>query len=88
MLDFLATTDVGRRILTEEGDAVSEVPEAELREFLGEQGVGAKVPGAGGDTTVPTHAQLHGVCRNGLGAGRRLSFVHFVCPSRSLSFLL
>jgi len=38
-LDFLSTTDVGRRVLAEE-DAVSEVSEAELLEFLGELGAG------------------------------------------------
>jgi len=42
VLDFLASTDVGRRVTAEEG-AVSEVSEAELREWLREQ-----VPGSGG----------------------------------------
>jgi len=48
VLDFLAATDVGRRVPAEEGDAVSEVFEAEVREFLEEQGAGAEEPGAGG----------------------------------------
>jgi len=47
VLDFLSTMDVGRRVPAEE-DAVSEVSEAELREFLGEPGAGAEEPGAGG----------------------------------------
>jgi len=32
MLDFLSSTDVGRRVSAEEEDAVSEVSEVELRE--------------------------------------------------------
>ena len=56
VLDFLSTTDVGRRVPAEEEDAVSEVSEAELREWVGEQGAGAQEPGAGGGVaTVPTH---------------------------------
>ena len=47
MLDFLSSTDVGRRVPAEE-DAVSEVSEAEVREFLEEQGVGADEAGTGG----------------------------------------
>jgi len=46
VLGLLPTTDVGRRVPAEE-DAVSEVSEAELREFLGELEAGAKKPGAG-----------------------------------------
>ena len=46
VLDFLSTTDVGRRVPAEE-DAVSEVPEAELREWQGEQE--AEVLGAAGE---------------------------------------
>jgi len=54
VLDFLSTTDVGRRVPAEE-DAVSEASEAELREFLGEQGAGAEEPGAGGTPlSLPT----------------------------------
>jgi len=34
VLDFLATTDVGRRMPAEGEDAVSEVSEAELREWV------------------------------------------------------
>jgi len=47
VLDFLSTMYVGRRVPTEE-EAVSEVSEAELREFLEEQGAGAEEPGAVG----------------------------------------
>jgi len=48
VLDFLSTTDVGRRVPAE-GDAVSEVSEAEVREWLEEQGAGAEGSGAGGE---------------------------------------
>ena len=47
VLDFLNSTDVGRRVPAEE-DAVSEVSEAELREFLGELGAEVEEPGVGG----------------------------------------
>jgi len=47
VLDFLSTTGVGRRVPAEE-DAVSEVSEAELREFLGELRAGVEEPGGGG----------------------------------------
>ena len=51
MLDFLSTTDVGRRVPgVEEDDAVSAVSELEVREWMEEQGAGAEEPGArGGD---------------------------------------
>ena len=45
MLDFLTSTNVGRRVPDEEEDTVSEVSEAELRE-VGEQ------PGAGGESPL------------------------------------
>ena len=48
VLDFLSTTDVERRVPAEE-DAVSEVSEAEQREWTEEQGAGAEGPGAGGN---------------------------------------
>jgi len=51
VLDFLATTDLGRRVPAEEDDAVSAVSELEVREWLDEQGAGV-----GGTPTVPTHA--------------------------------
>jgi len=44
VLDFLSTTDVGKRVPVEE-DAVSEVSEAELQEWVEEQG--AEELGAG-----------------------------------------
>ena len=43
---------MGRRVWAQ-GEAVSEMSEAELREFLEEQGAGA---GQWGATTVPPHA--------------------------------
>jgi len=42
VLDFLSTTDVGRRVPAEEEDAVSKVSEAELRSWMEEQGAGAE----------------------------------------------
>jgi len=49
VLDYLSTTDVGRRVPgAEEDDAVSAVSELEVREWLEEQGEGAKEPDAGG----------------------------------------
>ena len=47
VLDFLSHTDVGRRVPAGEEDAVSEVSEAELREWL-EERAGTEDPGAGG----------------------------------------
>ena len=50
VLDFLSSTDVGRRVPAEsEDDAVSAVSELEVREWLEEQGVGAEGAGAGGE---------------------------------------
>jgi len=49
VLDFLSSTDVGRRVLAEtEDDAVSAVSQLEEREWLEEQGAGAEEAGAGG----------------------------------------
>ena len=42
VLDFLSTTDVGRRVPAEEEDAVSEVSEAELQEWMEEQVAGPR----------------------------------------------
>ena len=47
-LDFLYSTDVGRRVLAEGDDAVSAVSELEIREWLEEQGAGTGEPGAEG----------------------------------------
>jgi len=48
VLDFLASTDVGRRALAEaEEDAVSAVSELEVREWMEEHGAGTEEPGAG-----------------------------------------
>ena len=48
VLDFLSTTDVGRRVPVEEDDAVSAVSEMEVREWLEEQEAGAEEPGGRG----------------------------------------
>jgi len=50
VLDFLSTTEVGRRAPgVEEEDAVSVVSELEVREWLEEQGAGAEEQDAGGE---------------------------------------
>jgi len=50
VLDFLSSTDVGRRVPAKaEEDAVSAVSELEVREWLEEQGAGAEEPGVGGE---------------------------------------
>ena len=50
VLDFLSTTDVGRRVPgVEEDDAVSAVSELEVLEWMEEQGAVAEEPGAGGE---------------------------------------
>jgi len=46
VLDFLAATDVGRRVPGEEDDAVSAVSELEVREWLEEQGAEAEELGS------------------------------------------
>jgi len=50
--------------------------------MVGGAGGGGRGAGRQGGFTVPTHARLHGVCRNGLGGGRR------TCFSFVLSFFL
>jgi len=50
VLDFLSSTDVGRRVPAEaEEDAVSAVSELEVREWLEEQGAEAEELGGGGE---------------------------------------
>ena len=50
VLDFLSSTDIGRRVPAEaEDDAVSAVSELEVREWLEEQGAEAEEPGTGGE---------------------------------------
>jgi len=50
VLEFLSTTDVGRRVPgMDEDDAVSTVSELEAREWLEEQGAGAEEQDAGGE---------------------------------------
>jgi len=64
--DFLATTDVGRRVPAEEVEAVSAVSELEVREWLDEQGGGAEEVGAGGTPLFlprPTSWRLQERCR-------------------------
>jgi len=92
VLDFLSSTDVGRRVPAEaQDDAVNAVSEPEVREWLEEQGAGAEEAGAGGTAVVPAHTRLHGVRRSGVGGV--LSFVFsFVLHARSsllsLSFVI
>ena len=52
VLDFLTATDVGRRVLVEEEDAVSAVSEVEVREWLEEQGAGAMELGEEGTPLI------------------------------------
>ena len=42
VLDFLSSTDVGRRVPEEEHDAVSAVSELEVQEWMEVQGVGGE----------------------------------------------
>jgi hypothetical protein len=49
VLDFLTSTDVGRRVPAEEEDAVSAVSELEVREWMEGQGAEAEELGAGGE---------------------------------------
>jgi len=50
VLDFLSTTDVGRRVPgVGEDDAVSAVLQLEVREWPKEQGAGAEEQDAGGE---------------------------------------
>jgi len=71
VLEFLASTDVGRLVppLEEEGDAGSEVSEWELRErrerleARGGRGgdAGGCGGGGGGTPAVPSHPLIHGI---------------------------
>jgi len=88
VLDFLSTTDVGRRVPgVEKDDAVSAVSELEVREWMEEQGAGAGELGDGGEPPLflPTPTSWRPQ-----GRRRRCSFLRpFLCPTRSLlSFLL
>ena len=50
VLDFLSSTDIGRRVPAEaEDDAVSAVSELEVWEWLEEQGVGTEEPDVGAE---------------------------------------
>jgi len=63
----------------EKDDALSAVSELEVRKWLDEQGAGAEVGGYWGDSIVTSHARLHGVRRNGLGAGPGGVFASPIC---------
>jgi len=78
VLDFLSATDVGRLVppLAEEGDAVSEVSEWELRERREREeereaeaeALGAEDEvGAGRTPAVPSHPLVHGLGWRGVG---------------------
>ena len=69
VLDFLYSMDMGRRGPVEEDDAVSAVSELEEQGVAGGAGSGGRGAGCWGDSTVPPHATLHGVCRTGLKGG-------------------
>jgi len=85
VLDFLASTDVGRRVPAEaEEGAVSEVSELEVREWMEEHEAGTEEPGAGGNPRCSCPQPLHGVRTNGLGDAFLCSLL---APSRSLLFL-
>jgi len=49
VVDFLSSTDVGRRVPAEEEDAVSEVSKVEVREWVEEQRAEAEGPGSRGN---------------------------------------
>jgi len=91
VLNFLSSTDVGRRVPAEaEDDAVSAVSELEVREWLVEQGAGTEEPALGGNRRIscphPTSWRPQERCRRCsfirllLGSTRSLfSFVPFFC---------
>jgi len=76
VLDFLSSTDVGRRVPAEEEDAVSTVSELEAWEWLEEQGARAEEPGAGGTPLfLPTPTFMASA-----GEVWAVPFVSFFCP--------
>ena len=91
MLDFLLTTDVGRRVPgVEEEDAVSAVSELEVREWLEEQGAGAEEQDAGGELPLflrtPDFMTAAGESRRtGCASPLFLPFVIFLGCGYSLS---
>jgi len=90
VLDFLASTDVGKTVLAvgEEGGAGSEASECELWERREREegreaeaaalGAADELGGRGGAAIVPTHPIVHGIGRRGV-EGRRVHF-SFVFP--------
>jgi len=72
VLDFLSTTDVGRRVPAEQ-EAVSV---SEAAGVVGGAGGGGCGAGRWGDTTASAHGVLYGVRRRGLGG--------FICLFSSL----
>jgi len=84
VLDFLSTTDVGRRVPGVEEDdavsAVSAVSELEVREWLEEQGAGAEEQDAGGSyrCSYPRPTSWRRQARS-RGDGVRFSFGSFLC---------
>ena len=82
MLDFLTSTDVGRRVPAEEVEAVSEVSEAEMREWQEEQEAGAEEPGAGGNHhySCPRLPSWRPRRRSGGGGGHGFLCSPFFCP--------
>ena len=55
VLDFLSSTDVGRRVPAEEEDALSAVSELEEWEWLEEQRAGTEEPDVGGEPLLFLH---------------------------------
>jgi len=87
VLDFLSTTDVGRRVLVGEV-AASEVSETEVREWSEEQGAGAVEPGAGGSPLFLPTFDFMASAGTAWRVGGALVFLSpFLCPLRSISLL-
>ena len=80
VLDFLSTTDVGRRVPAGEDGAVSAVSELEVREWMEEQGSGAEEPDAGDELPLflPT-PDFMAAAGEEQGVGGRFSFVASLC---------
>jgi len=72
VLDFFPSADVGKRVLAKVEAAVSEVSEAELREWV--EGAEARELGAGGGSPPFLPTRLHGVRRR----GEAISLVSFL----------
>ena len=84
VLDFLSSTDVGRQVPAEEGDAVNEVSEAELREWMEE-------PEAGGGDHHCSYPRLTSWRLRERHKGPRGAFplsISFVFHARFRSFVI